>query len=156
FWDAHGFEVAECVLGGILPLVEDKPHVVAMHDLSDARYMPRWQDSYQGHRIWMGQSSSGTGARVRLGNIDSEVGQVVAIVDFCARTRLPLESADYSLHTEIGGDAARAEELRCLIGERHFSLEAHWFWFSLNERPGPFTFPAFSPPAIAGSRRWSL
>ena len=39
FWDAHGFEIAECVLGEILPLLADRPHVVAMHDLSDARYL---------------------------------------------------------------------------------------------------------------------
>jgi hypothetical protein len=156
FWDAHGFEVAECVLGGILPLLADKPHVVAMHDLSDARYLPREHDDYAGRRLWAGPSSQGTGSRLRLGHINSEVPQSVAIVDFCSRNRLTLESADHSFHTEIGGNGERSTELRELLGERHFSLTGHWFWFSLNERPGPYTFPAFSPQAVPVPRRWSL
>lgn len=155
FWDAHGFEIAECVFGGLLPLLADKSHVVAMHDMSDARYLSPEQDSYQGRRIWMGPSSTGTGARLRLGHINSEVAQAVAVVDFCSRNRLTLESADHSFYTEIGRDSARAEELRQTLGEAHFSLEAHWFWFSLNERPGPFTFPAFAPRAVAPPRRRS-
>jgi len=153
FWDAHGFEVAECVLGAILPLLAGKPHVVAMHDLSDARYLPPEQDRYEDRRLWMGMPSMGTGARVRLGHINSEVPQSVSIVDFCSRNRLTLESADHSFHTEIGSDPARMEELRDALGERHFSLGGHWFWFSLNERAGPYTFPAFTRPSRAAAPR---
>jgi hypothetical protein len=155
FWDAHGFEVAECVLGAILPLLADKPHVVAMHDLSDARYLPPEQDDYEGHRIWTGPSSQGSGSRLRLGHINSEVPQAVAIVDFCSRNRLTLESADHSLHTDIGADAARQEDLRQIVGERHYSLIAHWYWFSLNEKPAPYHFPAFSPPEVSQPEPWS-
>jgi hypothetical protein len=154
FWDAHGFEIAECVLGGILPLLADKPHVVAMHDLSDARHLPAELARYEGRRIWMGARSMGTGARLRLGHIDSEVPQALSVLDFCSRNRLTLESADHGFHEEIGAQPARAEELRRLLGERHFSLTGHWFWFSLNERPGPYTFPAFTrPPRSAWPKR---
>jgi hypothetical protein len=155
FWDAHGFEIAECVLGGLLPLIADQPHVVAMHDLSDARYLAPERDAYGGHRLWTGLASMGTGSRVRLGHVNSEVPQAVAAVDFCARNRIALESADHSFHTEIGGDAGRVEELRSTVGERHFSLGGDWFWFSLNERPGPYTFPAFTPPVVEAPRAWS-
>ena len=146
FWDAHGFEVAECVLGAILPMLAGRPHVVAMHDLSDARYLPPKLDRYEDRRLWAGMTSMGTGARVRLGHINSEVPQAISAVDFCSRNRLTLESADHSFHEEIGQDPARVEELRAQLGERHFSLTGHWFWFSLNERPGPYTFPAFTRP----------
>jgi hypothetical protein len=156
FWDAHGFEVAECVLGGILPLLADKPHVVAMHDLSDARYLPQEQDGYGGRRLWMGMPSMGTGSRLRLGHINSEVPQAVAIVDFCSRNHLTLESADHSFHDEIGGVAGRVEEMREILGDRHFSLVGHWFWFSLNERRGPYTFPAFDPAPALAAPRWTL
>jgi hypothetical protein len=159
FWDAHGFEVAECVLGEILPLLADKPHVVAMHDLSDARYLPPELDRYAGRPIWMGAQSMGTGARLRLGHIDSEVPQAVSVADFCSRNKLTLESADHCFHAEIGAQPVRAEELRSLLGERHFSLTGHWFWFSLNEKPGPYTFPTasrhrgLSRSWLAGTRR---
>lgn len=157
FWDAHGFEIAECVLGGILPLLADRPHVVAMHDLSDARHLPPELDRYEGRRIWMGTRSMGTGARVRLGHIDSEVPQAVSVLDFCSRNRLTLESADHCFHEEIGSQPSRLEELRGLLGERHFSLTGHWFWFSLNETPGPYTFPTFAlPPRLAWPQRATL
>lgn len=144
FWDAHGFDIAECVLGRILPLIEKRPHVVAMHDLSDARYLSPADDLYGQRGLWRGGPATGNGPRVRLGHINSEVGQAVSITDFCSRNRVPLESADHSFHTEIGTDAKKMEELRSVIGERHFSLTGHWFWFSLNDAPGPFTFPALT------------
>ena len=31
-WDAHGFEIAETVLGRILPVIASRPHLVLMHD----------------------------------------------------------------------------------------------------------------------------
>ena len=34
FWDAHGYDIAECVLGTILPELAEKPHLAVMHDLS--------------------------------------------------------------------------------------------------------------------------
>ena len=37
-WDAHGFELAETVLGRILPLIADRPHLLLIHDISDNRY----------------------------------------------------------------------------------------------------------------------
>jgi hypothetical protein len=31
--------------------------------------------------------------------------------------------------------------MRSLLGDELFSLQGHWFHFSLNEHPGPYTFP---------------
>src|SRR5207237_9057428 len=55
FWDAHGFEVAEWVLGCLLPQLAFKPHLILMHDLSDMRYCspPR---AYGEERLWKGTS----------------------------------------------------------------------------------------------------
>ncbi len=144
FWDAHGYDVAECVLGRIMPLLAGRPHVVVMHDLRDARYLPDATSSYGGQRLWRGNNWSGP--RLRLGHIDTAVEQAVAALDFTSRNGVALHSADHSLRTELGADALRREELTRLLGERLFSLEASWFWFSLNEGAGPYTFPVFVPP----------
>jgi hypothetical protein len=141
FWDEPGYEVAECVLGQILPIIASRPHVVIMHDLSDARYLPPSCKNYGEHSLW---KRSGENARLRLGHIDSAVEQAVAITDFASRNGLPLHSADHSLHTELGDDPIRMSELQKALGNQLFSLEAHWFWFSLNEIPGPYTFPRFN------------
>lgn len=143
FWDAHGFTIAECVLGGILPLIKDKPHLIIMHDLSDARYSgDESTKPYGSHSLWKGENAEEK--RVLLGHISSAVAQSVAIVDFTSRNELTLHSADHDLHT--GLDATQQAEMRRLIGDHLFSLSAHWFWFSLNEKEGPFTFPLFEPP----------
>lgn len=136
FGDAHGFAIAESVLGGILPLIASRPHVVVMHDLSDARYS---SPDYGGQPLWTG---GGRGARLRIGDIDSAEEQAVAITDFAGRNRLPLHSADHSLHTELEPDSARVAEMRGRIGEL-FWLEAHWFWFSRNEVTWSCTFPRY-------------
>lgn len=147
FWDAHGYDVAECVLGGILPLLENRRHQVIMHDISDARYLSREHFDYQGNRLWRGNDWEGP--RLVLGTLSSCVEQAVAILDFTSRNQLSLHSADHSLHTEIGQDAGKMLELEQCLGEPFFdhSLQAHWVWFSLNEKDGPFYFPRFVPPA---------
>ncbi|MFN2454876.1 MAG: hypothetical protein ABR577_11715 [Pyrinomonadaceae bacterium] len=142
FWDAHGFDVAECVLGKILPLVQDRPHLVIMHDLSDARYTgDEYTTNYGEHGLWKGEAAGDPS--IRLGHISSKVAQSVSIFDFTSRNKLSLHSADHNLHTELGMDASKVAELKKLVGDKLFSLTGHWFWFSLNENAGPRTFPNF-------------
>jgi hypothetical protein len=31
--------------------------------------------------------------------------------------------------------------MRRALGDELFSLQGHWFWFTMNEQPGPYTFP---------------
>ena len=143
FWDAHGFDVAECVLGAILPELVYRAHLVLMHDLSDSRYIPASTFEYGENGIWKGTDFSGP--RLKLGNIDSAVDQAIAIFDFATRNALPLHSADHSLHSELGLDPTRCGELTEQLGEL-FSLQAHWYYFNLNEAPGRLTFPRFKSP----------
>ena len=143
FWDAHGFDIAECVLGSILPIVAEVEHLVIMHDLSDARYNSEEQLRYAGHGLW--KANGGSGPRVKLGLIDSAVEQSVAALDFTTRNRLTLDSADHSFRTSL--TPAQQVEMRNVLGEL-FDLQGHWFYFTLNERPGPYTFPQYTPPAL--------
>jgi hypothetical protein len=144
FWDAHGYEVAECVLGEILPRIANQPHLVVMHDLSDARYLAPSSDQYDHHGLWKGNNWDGP--RIRIGNINSAVEQAVAITDFTLRNKIPLHSADHDLHSEFDADPVRVAELQRLLGDSLFSLSCYWFWFSMNGFPGPWTFPAFRKP----------
>ncbi len=144
FWDAHGFDVAGCVLGRILPVIQHKTHYVLMHDLSDQRYMSKDQLSYGNQGIWTGNSHGN--ARFILGNVNSAVAQAISIADFCRRNALTLESADHTFHRELAVDH-KAATMRRLLGDDLFSLQGHWFYFSLNEHEGPFTFPEATPSA---------
>jgi hypothetical protein len=147
FWDAHGFEIAEWVLGHLLPLLKDRSSVVVMHDLTDRRYCapPReygtrcsWKSlDPREHSYWFGP-------------IASRVGQAVSMIDFSTRNEVPLHSADESLFTELWNDPAKQEELRRLLGDELLDRNAHWFWFSLNEAGLPLVFPSFQvePQAV--------
>jgi hypothetical protein len=143
FWDAHGFDVAECVLGRILPLVQNRDHLVVLHDFSDARYLPKETASYDGRGLWKGGNSGNR--RLRIGNIDSGVEQSVSVLDFTTRNRIPLESAEQSFHTAFG--PKEQLEMRTLLGKM-FEMNAYWFYFSLNDAPGPYQFPMFEPPGF--------
>lgn len=141
FWDAHGFEVAGCVLGRILPVIQGKEHYLLMHDLSDQRYMSKDSFAYDGNDIWAGDSHGD--ARLILGHVNSAVAQSIAIVDFCSRNDLDLESADHTFHQELV-ESGKADEMRRMLGEEMFSLQGHWFYLSLNAHGGPFTFPGIT------------
>ena len=144
FWDAHGFHVAEWVLGELLPKIVAKPHVVIMHDLSDTRYVETSR-SYGEAGLWKGMNDSEAG--MFIGHIYSRVGQAISISDFATRNNLPLHSADESFHQELAGDAEKCEVLRRDLGEELFQTQCHWFWFSLSGRDEEVTFPKFAAPA---------
>jgi len=134
FWDAHGYDVAECVLGTILPEIAHKPHIVVMHDFVDTRYRSVQTGDY---RLWRGGNSGYT--RIRIGNIESAVEQAISIMDFATRNNLALHSADHSVRTEL--DKNRKTKLSQLLGNDLFSLDCCWVWFSLNEANIKYSFP---------------
>jgi len=142
FWDAHGFDVADTVLSRILPEIADRPHAVLLHDMADGRHSGV-RDRYDDDCLWKGESSCGS--EVRLGHIASHVAQAVAAVDFTSRNKITLDSADRTFVVELVQDEAKNRELRDVLGDQLYATWANWFWFSLNERPGPYTFPRHDP-----------
>ena len=141
FWDAHGFDIAECVLGEILPVVANREHLVIMHDLSDARYSSEEQLEYGEYGLWKGNNWSGP--RLKLGFIDSAVEESISALDFTTRNHLTLDSADHSFRTNL--TPAQQADMQGLLGEL-FETQGHWFYFSLNESSGPYKFPRFERP----------
>jgi len=156
FWDAHGFEVAECVLGKLLPLIAEKPHLVIVHDMNDGRYLvsesnvkyysaPTHKD-YQANGVWKDENLVGNtpGPFLWLGNLVSYFPEAISLLDFASRNNLPLYSADESLHTEIGLDLSKTHVLEEMLGKEMFSLNANWVWFTLNELEKPPIFPPYT------------
>lgn len=144
-WDAHGFQIAEVVLGTILPLLARREHLVIMHDISDTRHasVPK---SYEGKPIWKGSSSPGAAgtARLNIGWMNSMQDQVVAIADFAFRNAFEIGSADHAYAQFFGADRTAAAEMARLLGDELFSVSAHWAFFSLFGRD-PLHFPAVPP-----------
>jgi tetratricopeptide (TPR) repeat protein len=144
FWDAHGFDVAECVLGEIAPLLADRSHAILMHDISDLRHMPDRVREYGERSLWRGNNWSGP--RVCIGDVDSAVEQSISILDFTTRNRMTLFSADHSLATVLSQDEPRLAEMRRVLGPELVRLDAHWRWFTLEEHAQRKTFPKYTPP----------
>jgi hypothetical protein len=139
FWDASGFDVAECVLGAIMPLLAPIQHLILMHDISDSRRVSSDHMSYGNAGIWKGVQRSG--AAIKIGVVDSNEDQSIAALDFTTRNGLTFESADQSFHTDL--TPGQRAELQALLGEL-FDTQGHWFYFTLSERPGPYHFPRFT------------
>src|SRR6185437_12560774 len=97
FWDAHGFEIAEVVLGEILPRLVDREHLLVMHDISDNRYAAVSR-AYHGP-LWKGikwqQRTQAWKSRVNIGWMNSIQDQVIALADFSWRNRVDIGSADH-------------------------------------------------------------
>jgi hypothetical protein len=154
-WDAHGFEIAELVLGEILPRLADRAHLLLMHDISDNRYagVPR---SYGGHPLWKGSDwqrrAGAADSRVNIGWMNSIQDQVVALADFSARNDLELESADHEYSQLFGAHPEYTAEMRHRLGDEFFSPIAHWAFLSLTGKTGPFHFPGLSGWRAASNR----
>lgn len=153
-WDAHGYDMAEFVLGGLLPFLEHRQNLVVMHDISDGRYGHGYMD-YQGQRLWRGTKEGFNReghSRLILNYLNTAVEQTVAIVDFTSRNGLTLQSADHSLHTDLKPE--QISELQASLGSTFFRLDGHWFYFSLNEKaPGDkIHFPSFQSEVVLQER----
>lgn len=145
-WDAHGFQIAELVLGEIVPRLASRDHLILMHDISDNRYagVPR---SYVGQPLWKGsewQERSGAESRVNIGWMNSMQDQVIALADFSARNDLEIGSADHEYRTFFDSHPECAAEMRQQVGDELFSPIGHWAFLSLSGKQGPFHFPATS------------
>jgi len=139
-WDAHGYDIAEHVLGRLLPAVANRPHLVIAHGISDARHdLPPSRPAGERYPLWRGNDWSGR--RVRLGHLDSCVEQAVAMVDFTSRNGVVLHTAAEDIHGAIGVHPFRVEAMERTLGDL-WAAQAHWCHFSLNGRPGSCRFPA--------------
>lgn len=146
-WDAHGFEIAELVLGEILPRLVDRQHLLLMHDISDNRYagVPR---SYGGGPLWKGSSwqqrTGAWGSRVNIGWMNSIQDQVIALADFSARNDVEIGSADHEYAQFFTANPAHDDEMRGRLGDEFFNRIGHWAFISLAGKAGPFHFPGVS------------
>jgi hypothetical protein len=144
--DAHGFEIAELVLGEILPRLVGRPHLVLMHDISDNRYggVPR---SYNGP-LWKGSSwqqrTGSWNSRLNIGWMNSIQDQVIALADFSARNDVEIGSSDHEYAQFFAANPAHAVEMRQRLGDEFFSQVGHWAFLSLTEETGPFHFPSLA------------
>ena len=150
-WDAHGFAIAEAVLGRLMPLLQDREHMVIMHDISDRRYCGSRLE-YGEAGLWQGTEwayrTGRTDSRVFLGWIDTLVEQAIAVADFLTRNRTELRSADHSYHQEIVTDPVRQREMAALLSPDDWNPLGHWAYFSLNGVPEPHTFPKIRTPLV--------
>jgi hypothetical protein len=126
-------------------MIGNRPHVVAMHDMTDMRYDGTFRPAYNSAGLWKGER--GGESAFWLGHINSHVPQAVSVVDFTGRNRLTLHSAGEDMHQEFANSAEKKAEMKQLLGDDMFRLSAHWFWFSLNEAAGPVAFPPCPPPS---------
>lgn len=152
-WDAHGFEVAEMVLGEILPLLLGREHFVIMHDILDNRHAAV-APSYAGQPLWRGsawQQAPAQDRRVNIGWMHALQEQVIAIADFAARNDLEIGSADHEYSRFFDADAERAADMHRTLGDEFFSTTSQWAFLSLTGKAGPFQFPGVTTRQVFGS-----
>jgi len=142
FWDAHGWEAADGVLCRLLPTIASRPHIVACHDFSDARYV-EIDRAYHGRFFWRDPKLKEISARYTIGWVNTQEPQFIPLLDFLWRNRCELRSADEDLAIWRRDHAAPQREVERAIGADVFAPGCHWGYFSLNDaQASELTFPA--------------
>lgn len=134
FWDAHGFDIAEKVLGEIMPTIADRPHLIICHDMSDGRFTSPEGKHYGERRPWRGMDEfyrqSEQFGYVFTGWPVTLVDQVIPILDFCARNDIEFHSFDYDLHRLLPEEVTKST-LTSLDLPVHQCF--HMGYFTMNE-----------------------
>jgi len=139
FWDAHGFEVAEEALSGVLPYLTGQTLVLA-HDIGDLRYQPDQRD-YHGEAIWKAEPEKWPGPSIVLGNFFAHVAQLVSILDFTSRNQIFFNSLNDNFNKAFDADG-RQQRIANQGREFPFSSGIGSFLVRKNEI---LTFPAKNP-----------
>ena len=150
-WDAHGWKVAEYMLGVVLPLLRDREHLMMIHDIFDTRYVHHMATQYNGAGIWAGKApppAQEPKERLFAGPISTVYEEALAVLDFSTRNDLTMHGVQHELRTYIEGDEARMQAAVDLLGDIWTDFGTQWWWISLNEKAidAPLTFPTFTPP----------
>ncbi len=145
FWDAHTYEIADAVLGKLMPLLADRPHVVAVHDISDNRYANSDRD-YRGKSLWRGTddfyANQDRTAFLNVFWMTFVNDMLLSVADFCWRNRIELHSVDHELQQALMGDPAALARLEGVIPDDFLKPVFQFAYYSLNEGEAPFRFPA--------------
>ena len=112
-WDAHGYHIAEHVLGRLLPAVADRPHLVLAHDVSDVRYECRRRRGRPASATACGAGTTGP-ARASASDISTAASSRRSpMVDFTSRNGVD------AAHRRRGHP--RRHRLRTLSASRRWS-----------------------------------
>jgi len=131
-WDAHGWDIAEYVLGVVLPALEKKKHLIFVHDLSyfDKNSNPK----YSGNGIWKGYAGDEVKnpPRVVINSIQSAFEEMIAILDFASRNSLEIRSVQEEINNLYKKNQAEATLLKKILGKEFTDSSSSFHYFSLN------------------------
>src|SRR3989344_5055918 len=147
-WDAHGWDVAECVLGSILPTFVGREHLVMVHDLMDIRHHTHLRD-YKHRGIWRGYNEDNPdGPYLVIDTMASAFEEVIPLHDFLRKNDLSIHSVEHEVRETVFSKKEREAEFVKHLGREMGSPTSSWHWFSLNEKPPKtqFFFPDFKHP----------
>lgn len=132
FWDAHGWDISEYILGNILPKIKNNRHLIVVHDIMDTRYHKHLKN-YNTTGIWKGYSDDKPDSQyVIVNSMASVFEEIVSLNDFAERNDLKINSVEDQLRKKIYIFPKRSEELNQLLGNEMSSPVSSIFWFSLN------------------------
>jgi hypothetical protein len=98
FWEAHGYDVADAVFNGILPILNGRDVLVACHDMRDSRYYEAHDRPPKDAPLWR-QQQEPYDRFLRLGDIHSSFEQLVSIVDFISWNGIKFRSPIHEIMT---------------------------------------------------------
>ena len=135
FWDAHGWDVAELMLGKVLPLLQKKEHLILVHDIS---FFDSSSPSakYGDKGIWKGYPGDEVKdlPYVTLGTISSPFEEVIALVDFASRNSIKIKSVQEEINQILKSDQEFEKKFKEL-GKEMAQSASSIHYFSLNDSP---------------------
>ena len=150
-WDAHGWDVAEYVLGYILPAIQKKSHIVLVHDISNIEYNPDMRN-YNGQGLWKEkyiERPDGKSPYIIIGSMCSPFEEIIPLADFANRNQLDIHSVEGEIRQEIDSIPERKSEMQKLLTDM-YSPSSAFYWFTLNSlsKDKLVSFPKFPKPDL--------
>ena len=129
WWDAHGGDLANFILGEPLPVLKQRDALVGIHDISDALYDGPTTE----YRRQDGEPS------IWMGDLVSPFEEIIPLFDFLSRNRIDYTTPQRSLAAMRENDEAAWHDLTETLRPHAADAlrEGGWIYFNL-DRAGAF------------------
>lgn len=135
-WDAHGWDIAEYVLGEVLPRLWPLEHLVLIHDIS--YFDPNAENAaYGSNGIWKGYPGDeiSNPPYLVLNSMISPFEEMVALYDFASRNQLQIYGVDEEIRRFFEKDQKAGQKIKKVLGKQMANSTSSFQWFTLNSLP---------------------
>jgi len=131
FWDAHGKELAQYIIAHLFPILQNKEHLIVMHDITDT-----------GNSIPASPTEFGTSKIFQINNLVSIFEEIIPLFDFISSNGIHYDTLRESIRRFVRENEQTSPDISIelkntwneLVGGHESIERSHMIYYDINNK----------------------